>query len=34
MTKNDAINTLDNSKLDNKGSLGIWIFVKRKHLLK
>ena len=30
MTKNDAINRLNNSKLDDKGTLGIWICVQIK----
>ena len=25
MTKNDEINRLNNSEVDNKGSLGVWI---------
>ena len=27
MTRNDAINMLSNSKLDSKGTLGVWILV-------
>ena len=34
ITKNDVINRLNNSKLDHKGTLCIWIFVQLKHLLK
>ena len=34
MTKNDAINWLNNSKLDDKGTLQIWILVQINHLLK
>ena len=34
MTKNDAINRLNNSKLDDKGTLWIWTSVQVKHLLK
>ena len=34
MTKNDAINMQGNSKLDDKGTLLIWILVQIKHLLK
>ena len=34
MTRNDAINMLDNSKLDDKCTLWIWILVRIKHLLK
>ena len=34
MSKNAAIKLLSNSKLDNKGTLGIWILVQIKHLLK
>ena len=30
MTKNDAIDRLNNSKLDDKGTLGIWICVQIK----
>ena len=33
MTRNDAIDRLSNSKLDDKGSLWIWILVQIKHLL-
>ena len=34
MTRNDAINRLNNSKLDDKGTLLLWILVQIKHLLK
>ena len=34
MTRNDAINKVNNSELDDKGTLWIWIFVQIKHLLK
>ena len=34
ITRNDAINMLNNSKLDDKGSLLIWILVQIKYLLK
>ena len=34
MTRNDAINILNNSKLEDKGSSWIWILVQIKHLLK
>ena len=34
MTKNDPINRLNDSKLDDKGTLKIWISVQIKHLLK
>ena len=34
MTKNDAINWLNNSKLDDKGISRIWTLVQVKHLLK
>ena len=34
MTKNDATNRLNNSKLDDKGTLWIWILMKINHLLK
>ena len=34
MSKNYAINRLNNSKLDDRGTLWIWILVKIKHLLK
>ena len=34
MSKNDAINRLNNSKLDDKGTLRIWILVQIKHLLR
>ena len=34
ITKNDAINRLNSSKLDEKGTLRIWILVEIKHLLK
>ena len=35
ITENDAINILNNSKLLDKGSLWIWMFVQnKKHLLK
>ena len=33
MTRNDAINRLNNSELDDKGSLRIWILKQIKHLL-
>ena len=32
MTRNDEINMLDNSKLDDKGTLWIWILVQIKDL--
>ena len=31
MTRNDAINMLDNSKLDDKGTSLIWVLVQIKH---
>ena len=34
ITRNDAINRLNYSKLDDKGTLSIWILVKIKHLIK
>ena len=34
ITRNDAINRLNNSELDDKGTLWIWIFVQIKHPLK
>ena len=34
ITRNDAINRLNNSKLDDKGILSIWTFVRIKHLFK
>ena len=34
MSKNDAINRLNNSKLDDKGTLWIWFLVEIKHLLR
>ena len=34
ITKNDAIDRLNSSKLDEKGTLRIWILVEIKHLLK
>ena len=34
MTRNDAINMLGNSKLDDKGTLCIWILEQMKHPLK
>ena len=34
VTKNDAINVLGDSQLDDKGTLRIWILVQIKHLLK
>ena len=34
MTKTDAIIRLNNSKLNDKGTLLIWILVQIKHLLK
>ena len=34
VTKNNTINMLGNSKLDNKGVLWIWILVQIKHMLK
>ena len=34
MTKDDAINILANSKLDDKGTLWIWTSVQIKHTLK
>ena len=34
ITKNDAINRRNSSKLDEKGTLRIWILVEIKHLLK
>ena len=34
MSRNDAINRLNNSKLDDKGKLWIWMLVQMKHLLK
>ena len=33
ITKNNSINRLNNSKLDDKGTLLIWIWVQIKHLL-
>ena len=34
MTRNDAVNRLNNSKLDDQGTLWIWILVQIKYLLK
>ena len=34
MTRNDITNRLNNFKLDNNGTLGIWILVQIKHLQK
>ena len=34
ITRNDAINRLNYSKLDDKWTLSIWILVKTKHLIK
>ena len=34
MTRNDAINRLNNSKLDDQGTLWIWILVQIKYMLK
>ena len=34
MSKNNAINRLNNSKLDDRGTLWIWIFLQIKHPLK
>ena len=34
MTGTDAINRLNNSELDDNGTLWIWILVQIKHLLK
>ena len=34
ISKNDAINRLNNSKLDDKGTFSIWILVQIKHPLK
>ena len=34
MTRKDAINRLNNSKLDDKDKSGIWMLVQTKHLLK
>ena len=31
MTRNDAINRLNNSKLDDRGTLWIWILAQIKH---
>ena len=33
-TRNDAINRLNNSKVDDEGTLWIWIWVQIKHLLR
>ena len=34
MTRNDAIKRLNNSKINDKGSLSIWTLIQAKHLLK
>ena len=34
ITRNDVINRLNNSRLDDKGILSIWTFVRIKHLFK